>query len=930
MIGKKSADCDENDKLNKLNEKDCVENSSGKLKQDCVDDSNKECLDNNDKLDKEENSEKISCGIDNKLDDEPNNSQYSNNENDEDRIRSKKTYASAIKNSGWFETNKLFVVPTVVTELGDEVVVFDEELVELGSKKWELTLVGQLIGHTMSLPALNYHLRRMWSKFGYKEIIDNGNGKWLFKFSNEIGMVTVANQSPWMVNSKPLMKWDSASKGFKETIELQYRDKKMNVKGSKTVKVTNDWKPPICSHCIVFRHDHKNCKLRAKTEEEIAAKKLNVDKQVGKQKENEFMQYKGRKHAGNIRTNKPGQTNYYRNNFMSGEGYRRFTGPNKQQWNKKVSNNEGNIDNKNKNQCVEEERLVKINKSQNVTSSTKDPQTSNSFSVFRDLEGDNIQGLNMLKDKSIVDKRSWEADREKERNERLDEMEGFVEDIEDLYDEDRIVAKNLVADELKSTSSSLVFGHGIGVSNMDQCNGGCRITVGWNSDEVKLLVVHSTRRTLWNELQLAKCITNGIPWIIMGDFNVTLKLEEHSASSSVISCDMQDFIDCVNMIEVEDVCMTGMYFTWIKSPSNPSTSILKKLDRIMANEDFFNKYNQAFAVFHPFMISDHSPVVLTISKNISKKKKSFKFANFVADKKGVPGRVSILEEFHEALDDEEKFLSQKTKVDWLGEGDRNSAYFHKVVKRRRNKNRVLSINNAVGDYVEGSKIAEEFTLSKEEAYAMISDVIDHEINSDMFSIDECKAPGPDGYIACFYKKAWSVIGNDLYLAIKEFFKSGRMLKEINSNLIALIPKVQHLKLVTEFRPIVCCNVLYKCISKILTNRIKESLNKLVNLNQSAFIQGRNIQDNILLTQELLKGYNRKGGTKRCALKIDIAKAYDTVSWNFLRNTLIKFGFHKRMVDWIYACISSTTFSIYVNGESNGYFQGGRGLRQGDL
>ncbi|GKE77037.1 zinc knuckle CX2CX4HX4C containing protein [Tanacetum coccineum] len=173
------------------------------------------------------------------------------------------------------------------------------------------------------------------------------------------------------------------SKGFKETIELQNRDKNMNVK------------------------------VRARTEEEIAAKKLNVDKQVGEQKENEFMQYK-------------------------------------------VSNNEVNIDNKNKNQCVEEERLVKINKSQNVTSSTKDPQTSNSFSVLKDLEGDNIQGLNMLKDKSIVDKRSWEADREKERNERLDEMEGFVEDIEDLYDEDRIVAKNLVADELKSTSSSLL------------------------------------------------------------------------------------------------------------------------------------------------------------------------------------------------------------------------------------------------------------------------------------------------------------------------------------------------------------------------------------------------------------------------------------------------------------------------------------------
>ncbi|GJU03986.1 RNA-directed DNA polymerase, eukaryota, reverse transcriptase zinc-binding domain protein [Tanacetum coccineum] len=181
----------------------------------------------------------------------------------------------------------------------------------------------------------------------------------------------------------------------------------------------------------------------------------------------------------------------------------------------------------------------------------------------------------------------------------------------------------------------------------------------------------------------------------------------------------------------------------------------------------------------------------------------------------------------------------------------------------------------------------------------------------------------------FFKKAWAVVGNDVCLAVKKIFKYGKLLKEINSTLITLIPKVHHPKLVTEFRPIACCNVLYKCISKVLTNRIKETLNKLVNLNQSAFIHGRNIQDNILLTQELLKNYNRKGGAKRCALKIDIAKAYDTVSWEFLRNALIKFGFHRRMVDWIYTCISSTTFSICVNGESNGYFKGGRGLRQGD-
>lgn len=68
---------------------------------------------------------------------------------------------------------------------------------------------------------------------------------------------------------------------------------------------------------------------------------------------------------------------------------------------------------------------------------------------------------------------------------------------------------------------------------------------------------------------------------------------------------------------------------------------------------------------------------------------------------------------------------------------------------------------------------------------------------------------------------------------------------------------------------------------MLTNRLKPILDKIVNKNQSAFIPVRQISDNILLTQELMKGYGRKHGLSRCALKIDLQKAYDTVSWKFL-------------------------------------------------
>ncbi|GKD89801.1 RNA-directed DNA polymerase, eukaryota, reverse transcriptase zinc-binding domain protein [Tanacetum coccineum] len=129
----------------------------------------------------------------------------------------------------------------------------------------------------------------------------------------------------------------------------------------------------------------------------------------------------------------------------------------------------------------------------------------------------------------------------------------------------------------------------------------------------------------------------------------------------------------------------------------------------------------------------------------------------------------------------------------------------------------------------------------------------------------------------------------------------------NSTLISLIPKIQTPDKVTDFRPIACCNVIYKCISKVITNRLKTSLGDLVGLNQSAFVPNRHIQDNILLSQELLKGYERKYGPKRIAMKVDIQKAYDIIM----------------------SCVTTASFSIYVNGERCGYFKGGRGLRQGD-
>nr|GEW70594.1 RNA-directed DNA polymerase, eukaryota, reverse transcriptase zinc-binding domain protein [Tanacetum cinerariifolium] len=108
-------------------------------------------------------------------------------------------------------------------------------------------------------------------------------------------------------------------------------------------------------------------------------------------------------------------------------------------------------------------------------------------------------------------------------------------------------------------------------------------------------------------------------------------------------------------------------------------------------------------------------------------------------------------------------------------------------------------------------------------------------------------------------------------------------------------------------------------------RIKPFLGNLVSCNQSAFIPGRHIQDNILLTQEIMRGYNRKRGPKRVAFKIDIQKAYNTINWEFLK-ALEGFGFHEKMVNLIMQCVIIVAYTLNVNGDRIGYFKGGRGLR----
>lgn len=138
---------------------------------------------------------------------------------------------------------------------------------------------------------------------------------------------------------------------------------------------------------------------------------------------------------------------------------------------------------------------------------------------------------------------------------------------------------------------------------------------------------------------------------------------------------------------------------------------------------------------------------------------------------------------------------------------------------------------------------------------MIRPVSCKEIKDTIFSIGDNKYPGPDGFTSAFFKAGWEIIGKEVCEAVQDFFVLGILLKELNNTVISLLPKVSTPNFITDYRPISCCNVLYKCISKILAYRMQEGLKEIVSENQSAFIPGRRISDNILLTQEIMKNYH---------------------------------------------------------------------------
>ncbi|KAL2230770.1 UNVERIFIED_CONTAM: hypothetical protein Sindi_1671400 [Sesamum indicum] len=467
--------------------------------------------------------------------------------------------------------------------------------------------------------------------------------------------------------------------------------------------------------------------------------------------------------------------------------------------------------------------------------------------------------------------------------------------------------------------------------------------------------------------------------MVGGDFNAVRDLNEVCGISGDKRMATKEFNAGILEAGLLPLPMQGEWFTW-HNCSSSTRSLWKRLDRILINDRWLARFpTSSYHSLTP-RISDHSPLniwhheivgvpMFAVTRKLKALKPIFRLQRInkgdltlnVQLAKGVLDEAQqlvssdrqnelylLLEHccrivYAKAAKLKQIMLQQRAKMQWMKDGDQCSRVFFRKIAQRRVMRRILQINDENGIiHTDLGEVAHEFVsyyqnllggtrrrlsvdirylrlwarhcITDEEANQLLLPLSADDVKQAVFDIADDKPPRPDGYSSGFFKAAWPMVGEEVTRAVLDFFSTGKLLKQINSTILALIPKVHTPMSVNDFRPISCCNVLYKIIAKLLVQKISVLLDKIVSPCQTTFIPGRSIGDNIMLAQELFSRYNKMRLPPRCALKVDIRKL---------------FGFPPTFTWWIEECVSTTSFSIGLNGKPHGFFSGARGLRQGD-
>ncbi|XP_055806998.1 uncharacterized protein LOC129875783 [Solanum dulcamara] len=191
------------------------------------------------------------------------------------------------------------------------------------------------------------------------------------------------------------------------------------------------------------------------------------------------------------------------------------------------------------------------------------------------------------------------------------------------------------------------------------------------------------------------------------------------------------------------------------------------------------------------------------------------------------------------------------------------------------------------------------------------------------------AAGPDGMSGKFFHSCWYIICDDLLKLVQHFFNGHYIPRYISHACLVLLPKTEHPNKLSEYRPISLSNFTSKIISKLLCLRLAPILPQLISDNQSEFVKGRSISENIMLAQEIIHNIKRPTVGDNVVIKLVMAKAYDRVSWSFTCMVMRRMRFREVFIDMVWRIMSNNWYSVIINGVIHGVFHSTRGLKQGD-
>ncbi|XP_026433322.1 uncharacterized protein LOC113330706 [Papaver somniferum] len=402
------------------------------------------------------------------------------------------------------------------------------------------------------------------------------------------------------------------------------------------------------------------------------------------------------------------------------------------------------------------------------------------------------------------------------------------------------------------------------------------------------------RKILWRQLGLGFIY---IPWLVLGDFNYVLRLEEKKGGRPIKEVYMNEFrrwISDNGLVEADDV---GKKYTW-SNCRNGAQRIVSKHDRAFSNDDWCYKYANWRCKALPRVVEENwnldlngaSPFVFT--SKLKRLKEVLKIWN-----RTIFGDVQFrlkqaelkLETENDLLDydpaDEFQFLKVADAKNVVDDVRTELAIMLKL--KSRDEIKYFIVNHYQAKFNGGDVhidlvlfyIEHESISVAESAYMGAIPYLE-EVRVAVFGLGADSAPCLDGFTGSFYRQCWDIIFRDLF-------------------------------------------------NDIANSWLGTVLNKLISEEKVAFMKGINIHENISLASELINEINTERKHGNVGLKLDISQAFDTVSWDFIAEVFRQYGFSDSWCMWVLNILSLARISVMINGCHEGYFSVTRGLRQGD-